>query len=490
MKTKQYEQDKQPEPSELPESPKPLKQPKQYRPFKQDRQVTYRRAIVRNLTYGLLGAGGLALLVWAFRPPPILVDTAVVERGDVVVTVDAEGKTRVRTRYVVASPVGGRVQRIDLDPGDEVIRGTVVARIDPLPLTSQVLEAQARLQEYRAERVGVDTLRHKPAELLQAEARIRAAEAAHREAMAKVGETNAALAQARRDRERFEQLESVGAVSRQTLETAELEEETQSQALEAARQETERTAAEAEAAQEHLEQLEAEQTDPDYLLDVFDARIASVEAELTNLVDEANRTEIYAPSDGLILRVMQESERFVEAGQPLLEVGNVADMEIVVDVLSADAVKILPGAEVWVENWGGDEPLLGRVRRVEPSAFTETSALGVEEQRVNVLADFVDVPQRLGDGFRIDARFVVGGVENQLKVPLNAVFRCDSGEGIRDRGWCVFVKEEGVARLRQVEVGPRSRFEVAILSGLAEGERAIVHPSESIADGRRVGERE
>ena len=448
------------------------------------------RDIARKLAYGLLGAGAIALLVWAFRPPPILVDTVVVERGDVVVTVDAEGKTRVRTRYVVAAPVGGRVQRIDLDPGDEVLQGAVVARIDPLPLTSQVREAQARLQEYQAERIGVETLRHKPAELLQAEARIRAAEAAHREAVAKVGETRASLAQARRDRERFERLESAGAVSRQTLETAQLEEDTQSQALEAARQETERTVAEVEAAREHLQRLEAEQTDPDYLLDVYDARIASVEAELANLVDEANRTEIYAPSDGLVLRVMQESERFVEAGEPLLEVGNIADIEIVVDVLSADAVKIQPGAEVWVENWGGDEPVLARVRRVEPSAFTETSALGVEEQRVNVLADLVDLPQRLGDGFRIDARFVVGGVEDELKVPLNAVFRCDSEEGIRDRDWCVFAKEEGVAQLRRVEVGPRSRFEVAILSGLAEGERVIVHPSESIADGRRVGDRE
>ena len=487
MDTQQYKQPKQ---YKQPQQDKPPKSDSTYRPPKRDSQAKDRRAIVRKLAYGLLGAGVLALLVWAFRPPQILVDTAVVERGDVVVTVDAEGKTRVRTRYVVAAPVGGRVQRIALDPGDEVIQDAVVARIDPLPLTSQVQEAQARLQEFRAERIGVETLRHKPAELLQAEARIRAAEAAHREALAKVGETDAALAQARRDRERFQRLEDEGAVSRQTLETAQLEEDTQSQALEAAQQESERTVAEVEAARRHLQRLQAEQTDPDYLLDVYDARIASVEAELTNLLDEANRTEIYAPSDGLVLRVMQESERFVEAGEPLLEVGNVADMEIVVDVLSADAVKIQPGAEVWVENWGGGDPLLATVRRVEPSAFTETSALGVEEQRVNVLADLIDSPQRLGDGFRIDARFVVGGVEDELKVPLNAVFRCDSEEGVRDRDWCVFVKTEGVAQLRHVDLGPRSRFEVAILDGLEEGELAIVHPSESIADGRRVGDRE
>ena len=367
------------------------------------------RDISRRLAYGLVGVGAVAALVWAFQPSPVLVDTILVERGDVVVTVDAEGKTRVRSRYVVAAPVAGRVQRIDLDPGDGVERGDVLARLDPLPLTSQVEEAQGRLEEYRAERRGVETLRHKPAEILRAQARIRAAEADHREAVAKVGETQASLAQARRDRQRFERLEAAGAVSRQRLESAQLEEETQEKALEGAQQETERTRAEVEAARENLQQLEAEQTDPDYLLEVYDARIASVEAELANLVDEANRTEIYAPAGGLVLRVMQESERFVEAGEPLLEVGNLGEMEIVVDVLSADAVKIRPGAEVWVENWGGEEDVLAKVRLVEPSAFTETSALGVEEQRVNAIADFVEVPQGLGDGFRVDARIVVGG---------------------------------------------------------------------------------
>ena len=452
------------------------------------------RHIARRLAYGLAGVGIVAALVWAFQPSPVMVDTISVERGDVVVTVDAEGKTRVRSRYIVAAPVAGRVQRIDLDPGDGVKRGDGVARLDPLPLTSQVQEAQGRLEEYRAERRGVETLRPKPAEILRAQARIRAAEADHREALAKVGETEAELAQARRDRQRFERLEAAGAVSRQQLESSQLEEETQAKALEGAQQETERTRAEVEAAQENLQQLEAEQTDPDYLLEVYDARIASVEAELANLVDEANRTEIYAPADGLVLRVMQESERFVEAGEPLLEVGNLGDMEIVVDVLSADAVKIQPGAKVWVENWGGDEEVLAQVRRVEPSAFTETSALGVEEQRVNAIADFVEVPLGLGDGFRVDARIVVAGAENTVKVPVNAVFRCESGRGraVVTQGegqWCAFVVEDDRAQLRQVELGVRSRFEVAITAGLAERERAILHPSETIAQGRRVRER-
>ena len=449
------------------------------------------RAVSRKMAYGLAGLGIVAALVWAFRPSPILVDTAVVERGDVVVTVDAEGKTRVRTRFVVAAPVAGRVQRIELDPGDAVAEGDVVARIDPLPLTSQVEEARGRLEEYRAERVGVETLRHKPAEILQAQARIRAAEANRREAVAKVGESEASLAQAQRDRERFERLEAAGAVSRQRLESAQLEEDTQAKAVEAARQEAERTQAEVEAARENLQQLQAEQSDPDYLLAVYDARIASVEAELANLVDEANRTEIYSPAEGLVLRVIQESERFVEAGEQLLEVGNLEDMEIVVDVLSEDAVKIQPGAEVWVENWGGQDTLIAKVRLVEPAAFTETSALGVEEQRVNAIADFEEIPQGLGDGFRVDARIVVDSASDALKVPLNSVFRCAADRAtLQASDWCTFVIENDKAQLRRLELGARSRFEASVTAGLSAGERVILHPSENIVDGRSVGKRE
>ncbi|WP_017325590.1 efflux RND transporter periplasmic adaptor subunit [Synechococcus sp. PCC 7336] len=436
--------------------------------------------IPRRFAYLLAGTGIAAGLVWAFRPAPLLVDMGQVERGELVVTVDAEGQTRVRSRFVVAAPVAGRLQRIDLDPGDAVAQGEGVAQIDPLPLTSQVEEAQARLQEFRAEREGVETQRHKPAELLQAEAQIRAEVAEQQEMAARVREMEAALAQAQRDRERFERLASEGAVSQQRLESAQLEEETERQALAAAQQDEARAIAEVEAARETLQRLQAEQSDPDYLLDVFDARIASVEAELANLVDEANRTEIYAPADGQVLRVMQESERFVEAGEPLLEVGDLARMEIVVDILSTDAVKVRPGTDLLVVNWGRDETLLARVRMVEPSAFTEVSALGVDEQRVNVIADFVDSSEALGDNYRIDARIVVWQADDVLKIPLSALDPCDGG------GWCVFVVEQGKARLQQVEIGPRSRFEVAIAAGLQEGETVILHPSEKVGDGDRV----
>ncbi|MEO0949295.1 MAG: HlyD family efflux transporter periplasmic adaptor subunit [Cyanobacteria bacterium J06641_5] len=421
--------------------------------------------------------------VWAFRPAPLLVDMGQVERGALMVTVDAEGRTRVRSRFVVAAPVAGRLQRIDLDPGDAVERGAMVAQIDPLPLTSQVEAAQARLLEYRAERAGVETQRHKPAELLQAEARIRAATAERRETAARVKEADATLAQAQRDRERFERLAAEGAVPRQRFETAQLEEDTERQALAAAKQDEARAIAEVAAAQERLQQLQAEQSDPDYLLDVYDAQIAGVEAELANLDDEAQRTEIYAPANGQVLRVMQESARFVAAGASLLEVGDVAQMEIVVDILSTDAVKVRPGADLLVENWGGEGTLLARVRLVEPAAFTEISALGVEEQRVNAIADFVDSPGALGDNYRIDARIAIWQSDDVLKVPLSALDPCQGG------GWCAFVVEEGRARLRPVEIGPRGRFEVAIEAGLQAEETVILHPPEKLADGDRVKQR-
>ncbi len=460
----------------MPRPLQPIPQPAQPLPHSLKR-------LPRLLTYALVSIGVAAGFVWAFRPAPLLVDMGRVERGALMVTVDAEGRTRVRSRFIVAAPVAGRLQRIDLDPGDAVAQGTAIARIDPLPLTSQVEAAQARLLEYRAERAGVETQRHKPAELLQAEARIRAATAERQEMAARVKAAEASLAQARRDRKRFEQLAAEGVVPQQRFEAAQLEEDTERQALAAAQQDEAQAVAEVAAARERLQQLQAEQSDPDYLLDVYDAQIAGVEAELANLVDAAQRTEIYAPANGQVLRVMQESARFVAAGAPLLEVGNLAQMEIVVDILSTDAVNVRPGADLLVENWGGEGTLLARVRRVEPSAFTEISALGVEEQRVNAIADFVGSSGTLGDGYRVDARIAIWQSDDVLKVPLSALDPCPK------EGWCVFVVEGGRARLRQVEIGQRSRFEVAIVAGLREGETTILHPPEKVGDGDRVEQR-
>jgi HlyD family secretion protein len=189
--------------------------------------------------------------------------------------------------------------------------------------------------------------------------------------------------------------------------------------------------------------------------------------------------DVRAPVAGHVLRVHEESERVVLSGAPLLELGDPQAIEIVVDVLSADAVKIRPGAELWVEDWGGDRPLRATVRRVEPSGFTKVSALGVEEQRVNVIGDFADTPDGLGDGFRIEARIVVWQADDVLRVPSSALFR-------HGDGWAVFVMDGGVARRREVEVGARGPFEAELRGGLEEGESVVLHPSDRLGDGVRV----
>ena len=197
--------------------------------------------------------------------------------------------------------------------------------------------------------------------------------------------------------------------------------------------------------------------------------------------DGAPCIDVRSPVAGHVLRVHEESERIVAAGTPLLEVGDPGDIEVVVDVLSADAVRIRPGAPVAIEDWGGEQPLEARVRLVEPSGFTKVSALGVEEQRVNVVADFVDGPGALGDGYRVEARVVVWEAPDVVRVPGSALFR-------RGDAWHVFVVERGTARLRRVEVGHRGSFEAELLAGLEPGERVVLHPSDRVQDGVRVRE--
>ena len=436
----------------------------------------------RRLIYLIAGLGVVSLIVVAFLPNPIRVDLETVKRGQLQVTVDAEGKTRIRSRFVVSAPVAGRLARIELDEGDTVKQGSIVARIDPLSLDAQVREAQAKLRELQAERTGVATLRPKQSALSQAQARIKAAEAVQREAEVKVKQAQAALEQAKRDRQRNQQLQAEGAISRQTLETAQLLETTRTREFEAAQRSAESAAAEVTAAREALSILQAEQRDPDYMLDVYDARIASAEAELAKLADDAARTEINSPVDGNVLRVLEESARYVEAGTPLLELGNSSAMEIVVDVLSTDAVKVKPGTKMLIEHWGGEETLEAKVRYVEPSAFTKISALGVEEQRVNVIAEFVEPSVPLGDGYRVEARIVVWEGKDELIVPLSALFRCT-------QAWCTFVVEENKAKKQEVKVAQRSDFEAVIQQGLQAGEVVILHPTEQIEEGSWVAQR-
>ncbi|MEM8614681.1 MAG: HlyD family efflux transporter periplasmic adaptor subunit, partial [Cyanobacteria bacterium P01_H01_bin.105] len=309
------------------------------------------------LPYGLVGLGLAVLVALAFRPTPIPVDIGTVTTGPLQVTVDAEGQTRVKDRYVISAPVDGRLQRIDLEAGDEVAANAVVAQLDPLPLDSKVRMAQARLQELRAELAGVDTQRPKAEALAQAAARLRSAQATQQAVAAEVEETRVALEQARRDRTRAQNLEPRGAISRQTREAAELEEDRLVQALAADDERLGSAIANVSAAQEALALLREEQRDPDYLEDTYRAQIRGVEAELTNLVDEAGRTTIAAPINGTVLRVPDESARFVQAGDPLIELGSPEELELVIDVLSTDAVQIQPGDPIIVDQWGGSEPL-------------------------------------------------------------------------------------------------------------------------------------
>jgi HlyD family secretion protein len=389
-----------------------------------------------------LAAAALALVALAYlalRPPGVPVETGEVTRGPLQVTVDEEGETRVRERFSVAAPTSGRLLRITLDAGDPVAAGDVLARIVPSPLD--------------------------PRDEAAAQARLEAAESAQRGAAARAALAEAALAQAARDLARAEQLRAAGARSDEALEQARLQHTRARRELEAARFARDAANHDVEAARAVL----------------MSARTTPGPADPG--ADPCARPEacvnVRAPVAGDVLRVHEESERIVAAGTPLLEIGDPHSIEVVVDVLSTDAVRVRPGAELWIEDWGGELPLRGTVRRVEPSGFTKVSALGVEEQRVNVIADFVEAPDGLGDGYRIEARIVVWDAADVLRVPASALFR--SGEG-----WAVFVVEGGVARRREVEVGQRGSFEAELRGGLEPGERVVLHPSDRLADGVRV----
>jgi len=388
----------------------------------------------------LLLAAGLALALvawWLLRPPPVAVELGEVTRGPLELTVDEEGETRVRQRFVVAAPATGRLLRIELDEGDALEAGEIVARIVPAPLD--------------------------PRDRAAAEARLEAAEAAKQGAAARAALASAALVQAERDLARAERLREAGALSDGALEQAHLARTRAQREREAARFVVSAADHEVEAARAVL----------------MAARTARPALSEEDCLTPGTCIEVRAPVAGRVLRVQEESERIVPAGAPLVEVGDPAAIEIVVDVLSADAVKIEPGADLWVEDWGGDTPLRATVRRVEPAGFTKISALGVEEQRVNVIADFEAPPDGLGDGYRIEARIVVWRGADVLRVPSSALFR-------RGEGWAVFGVEGGVAHRREVEIGVRGPFAAEVEAGLAEGEQVVLHPSDRLADGVRV----
>ena len=378
-------------------------------------------------------AGGTALtallVVWMLRPESVAVETATAVIGPLVATVGDEGQTRVRDRHVVTSPVPGRLERIALEVGDPVRPGMVVARLAPVPL-----DARSRQQ---------------------AEAALAASRDLERSAAAAVGEARGGLEQARADRQRAERLVAGGGIAPAEVERLQILEQVRERELEAAEG---RASAAAH--------------------DVDAARSALLSSD-TGPGSGGRTLNLTCPVGGRVLAIAERSARTVAPGEPILEVGDPGDLEIVVDLLSADAVKVEPGMAMLLSGWGGDSVLEGRVRRIEPSGFTKISALGVEEQRVNIVGDLAARTPALGDRFRVDVAVVLWQSDRVLKVPSSALFR-------RGNAWALFVVEDGRARERQVTIGHESGTESEVLQGVAQGDRIVRHPTDQVRDGVRV----
>lgn len=384
----------------------------------------------------LLALAVVAGIGYGFMPRPQPVELAPVAKGALAVTVDEEGRTRVRDRYVVAAPAAGHARRISLKVGDRVAAGQEVARIEPARAAS--LDPRSRAQ---------------------AAARVDAAQAnlSRARESARAAEAEARLAE--QELARAESLGQARFVSQAAVDQA----------------------------RSRLQAGQATRQAADYAVQVAQHELAVARATLAQAAAlaadrPAETLAVSAPVAGNVLAVPHESEGAVSAGQPLLEIGNPASLEVMVEVLSTAAVNIAPGSRVLLDRWGGEGVLEGRVRVVEPAGFTKVSALGVEEQRVRVLADIVSPRERwqaLGDGYRVEARFVLWEGSDLLLVPASALFK-------RGEGWAVFVAEAGRARLREVKVGKRNGLDAQILHGLKAGDQVIVHPDEKIADGTRV----
>lgn len=398
-----------------------------------------RRSLLTPIVVLALGAGGFW---WALKPQPVPVDTAEASRGSIAVTVDEEGVTRIREVYTVSAPVGGRIMRSPLDPGDAVVAGeTVVAAIQPQ--APAILDARARAE------LG---------------ANLRAAEAALGLAEAERGKAQAELDYWRGQLKRDEMLLERSAIPAIQLEQTKLDLATRQAALASAEAQVRVRERERDRARALLIEPDADGVDPGA---------------------PACCLHLDAPVDGAVLAVLVESERVVPAGTPLVTVGDPADLEIVVDLLSADAVRVKPGDPAQIERWGGDGALAAHVRRVEPAGFTKISALGIEEQRVRVILD-LDTPAAertgLGHDYRVFARIRVLLREDVVTVPMAALFR-------QGDGWALFLVQDGVARLRAVALGARNSHAAEVVAGLAAGEMVVLHPGDRVEDGVRVVER-
>jgi HlyD family secretion protein len=395
---------------------------------------------------GLAAVAGVGIW-WGMRPQPVPVETQALTAKPLRVTVEEEGKTRLRSRYVISAPVAGYLRRLQLKAGDTVRAGALIATLEP-PRPA-VLDART---------------------VEQGGARVAAAERALQVAQSRVATQREQVRSAKAEfeywtqqRQREERLRKSGDVAATRLERTVTDLQRAEAAVAAAERGLATTVAEVEAAK---------------------AEVATARAALRQTAGAATGESIpvVAPTSGRVIRVVRESEGVVGPGEPLVEIGDARAIEVVVEVLSADAVRIAPGMRVLLDRWGGPKVLEARVRLVEPGGFTKISALGVEEQRVRVVADLVSPEGEwaaLGDGYRVEAAFVLWEGEKVMQAPANAVFRVGDG-------WAVFVVEGGVARRRAVQVGHRSGVAVEILGGVREGETVILHPDETVEVGKAV----
>lgn len=378
----------------------------------------------------------IAAVVFGFLPGPVPVDLEKVSRGLMQVAIEEEGKTRVKDRFVLSAPVAGYMRRITLDVGDTVKKGQTLVELEPL--RSVVLDPRSRAA---------------------AEAAVSGAAAGLKAAEENVRAADAAAEYARVSLDRTKKLYDLGYTSRDALDQAE---------------------------------AEAKRTEANLLSSKSAERAARAELEkaraaLGYAAQGGNRAvPVKTPVNGRVLRTHRESEGVVNSGEPLVDVGDPASLEVKVEVLSSDAVRIKPGTPVFLERWGGDTTLTGKVRVIEPAGFTKISSLGVEEQRVLVIADITSLPeswQRLGDGYRVEARFIVWEKEGVLQIPASALFR-------KGDGWSVFVVKDNRARLRQVSIGQRNGLTAQVLSGIEEGETVIKHPDDLVREGVKVKPRQ
>jgi HlyD family secretion protein len=390
-------------------------------------------------TAAILACAGL--LIFAFIPERIKADMAEVTRGDLLITLEGEGKTRIHDIYVVSTPIDGRITRIQAEPGDIVVAGeTIIANMYP---------ANPKFLDKRSE--------------TQAKADVEGARAALSLANSRVKQASARLAYDLSDYKRTQILFSQKNVSTARLERADLRLKTQEAELNTAK---------------------ANQKVMLARLNAAKARLLQPSQDNGNAQDHCQIC-LHSPVDGRVLRILHKSESTVPAGTPLVEIGDPADLEVKIEMLSTNAVRVKVGDDALIKRWGGTDDIRARVVVIEPSGYTKISALGVEEQRVNVILKFTDPAEKwrsLGDAFRVEAAIITHRAENTLKVPLSALFR-------HNEIWSVFQVIEGTATLKSVKVGYKNDRYAEITKGLSEKDQIIIHPGNNISDGSSIEKR-